>query len=129
DTVPRDRPSPPPAPFKRRALGQHFLRDSGIARAIVDLVAPTPADLVVEIGPGQGALTGELARRAGRTPALEVDRTLIERGRAALRGRGSRRLRPAPQNACECARIRARCRRGNGSGGRGRRRGRSGAAG
>ena len=84
DTVPRDRPSPPPAPFKRRALGQHFLRDSGIARAIVDLVAPTPADLVVEIGPGQGALTGELARRAGRTLALEVDRTLIERLRAAF---------------------------------------------
>src|SRR5207253_11417006 len=82
DTVPRDRPSPPHAPFKRRALGQHFLRDSGIARAIVDLVAPTPADLVVEIGPGQGALTGELARRAGRTLALEVDRGLVERLRA-----------------------------------------------
>jgi 16S rRNA (adenine1518-N6/adenine1519-N6)-dimethyltransferase len=64
---------------KRRALGQHFLRDVGIARAIVDLVAPTPADLVVEIGPGQGALTGELARRAGRVLALEVDRALIER--------------------------------------------------
>jgi 16S rRNA (adenine1518-N6/adenine1519-N6)-dimethyltransferase len=69
---------------KRRALGQHFLRDPGIARAIVDLVAPTPADVVVEIGPGQGALTGELARRAGRVLALEVDRALIERLRVAL---------------------------------------------
>ena len=69
---------------KRRALGQHFLRDLGIARAIVDLVAPTPADLVVEIGPGQGALTGELARRAGRVLALEVDRALIERLRVAF---------------------------------------------
>ncbi len=68
---------------RRRALGQHFLRDAGIARAIVDLVAPTPADLVVEIGPGQGALTGLLARRAGRVQALEVDRALIERLRAA----------------------------------------------
>ena len=38
---------------KRRALGQHFLRDPGIARAIVDLVAPTARDLVVEIGPGE----------------------------------------------------------------------------
>src|SRR5438094_496753 len=47
-----------------------------MARAIVDLVAPTPADLAVEIGPGQGALTGELARRAGRVLALEVDRVL-----------------------------------------------------
>jgi 16S rRNA (adenine1518-N6/adenine1519-N6)-dimethyltransferase len=63
---------------RRRALGQHFLRDAGIARAIVDLVAPTASDLVVEIGPGQGALTDELARRAGRLIALEVDRALLE---------------------------------------------------
>jgi len=69
---------------RRRALGQHFLRDGGIARAIVDLVAPTAADLAVEIGPGQGALTGELARRAGRVLALEVDRVLVERVRAAF---------------------------------------------
>jgi len=69
---------------KRRALGQHFLRDTRIASAIVDLVAPTPSDLVVEIGPGEGALTGELARRAGRVIALEVDRPLVERLRAAF---------------------------------------------
>jgi 16S rRNA (adenine1518-N6/adenine1519-N6)-dimethyltransferase len=69
---------------RRRALGQHFLRDGGIARAIVDLVAPTAADLAVEIGPGRGALTGELARRAGRVLALEVDRALVERVRAAF---------------------------------------------
>jgi 16S rRNA (adenine1518-N6/adenine1519-N6)-dimethyltransferase len=64
---------------KRRALGQHFLRDTGTARRIVDLVAPTSADLVVEIGPGPGALTGELTARAGRVIALEVDRELIPR--------------------------------------------------
>jgi len=69
-------------PDRRRALGQHFLRDAGIARAIVDLVAPTPRDRVVEIGPGEGALTGELARRAGRVTALEVDRALAARLRA-----------------------------------------------
>jgi 16S rRNA (adenine1518-N6/adenine1519-N6)-dimethyltransferase len=69
---------------RRRALGQHFLRDAGIARSIVDLLAPTPADLVVEIGPGQGALTAELSRRAGRVVALEVDRGLSERLRVAL---------------------------------------------
>jgi 16S rRNA (adenine1518-N6/adenine1519-N6)-dimethyltransferase len=61
---------------RRRALGQHFLRDAGIARAIVDLIAPTATDLVVEIGPGEGALTGELARRGGRVIALEVDGAL-----------------------------------------------------
>jgi 16S rRNA (adenine1518-N6/adenine1519-N6)-dimethyltransferase len=64
---------------KRRALGQHFLRDPGIARAIVGLVAPTAHDVVVEIGPGEGALTDELARRSGRLIALEVDRALLER--------------------------------------------------
>lgn len=62
---------------KRRALGQHFLRDRTVARAIVDLVAPTPGDLVVEIGPGQGALTGELAGRAGHVIALEIDADLV----------------------------------------------------
>jgi len=69
---------------RRRALGQHFLRDPGIARAIVDLVAPTERDLVVEIGPGEGALTVELARRGGRLIALEVDSGLIESLRRRL---------------------------------------------
>jgi 16S rRNA (adenine1518-N6/adenine1519-N6)-dimethyltransferase len=68
---------------KRRALGQHFLRDAGLARRIVDLVAPTAADLAVEIGPGLGALTGELAARAGRLIALEVDTELAQRLRGA----------------------------------------------
>jgi 16S rRNA (adenine1518-N6/adenine1519-N6)-dimethyltransferase len=73
---------------RRQALGQHFLRDGGIARSIVDVVAPTPRDLVVEIGPGEGALTTELARRAGHVTALEVDRELAAR----LRARGVDRL-------------------------------------
>jgi 16S rRNA (adenine1518-N6/adenine1519-N6)-dimethyltransferase len=61
---------------RRRALGQHFLRDVAVARAIVDLVAPAPTDLAVELGPGRGALTGELLRRAGRVIALEIDPAL-----------------------------------------------------
>ncbi|OLC60221.1 MAG: ribosomal RNA small subunit methyltransferase A [Candidatus Rokubacteria bacterium 13_1_40CM_4_69_39] len=69
---------------RRRALGQHFLRDAGVARAIVDLVAPARGDLVVEIGPGEGALTGELAGRAGRVVALEIDRGLVARLRARI---------------------------------------------
>ena len=71
-------------PSRRRALGQHFLREPAIARAIVDLVAPTPDDVVVEIGPGEGALTAEVVRRApGRLLALDVDPALVAR----LRGR------------------------------------------
>src|SRR5262245_13356080 len=69
---------------KRRALGQHFLRDRGIARAIVGLLEPTANDLVVEIGPGEGALTDELARRSGRLIALEIDTALLERLRRRL---------------------------------------------
>jgi len=71
---------------KRRALGQHFLRDPAIARAIVDVVAPTASDRVVEIGPGEGALTGELARRAGHVVAIEVDHELAARVRARFPG-------------------------------------------
>src|SRR5712691_5873840 len=71
---------------KRRALGQHFLRDAGLARAIVDLVAPATNDLVLEIGPGEGALTAELARRAGRVIALEVDPVLAAQLRPTLPG-------------------------------------------
>jgi 16S rRNA (adenine1518-N6/adenine1519-N6)-dimethyltransferase len=71
---------------RRRALGQHFLRDTAVARAIVDVVAPTPADLVVEIGPGEAALTGLLASRAGRLVALELDHALAARLRERYPG-------------------------------------------
>ena len=71
---------------KRRALGQHFLRDQAIARAIVDLVAPTERDVVLEIGPGDGALTTLLVGRAGRVIALEVDRAFAAALRARLPG-------------------------------------------
>ncbi len=69
----------PAARGKTRALGQHFLRDAGVARRIVELVAPTARDLVVEIGPGQGALTDLLAQACGRLVALEVDAVLAAR--------------------------------------------------
>ena len=73
----------PAARGKTRALGQHFLRDDVVAQRVVGLVAPTGRDLVVEIGPGRGALTGHLARSAGRLLALEIDVGLA----AALRDR------------------------------------------
>ena len=71
-------PRPPrrAASGKTRALGQHFLRDDDVADRMIALVRPTPRDLVVEVGPGQGALTGRLARAAGRLLALEVDERL-----------------------------------------------------
>ena len=77
----------PPARGKRRALGQHFLRDDWLAGRIVELVAPTVRDLVVEIGPGGGALTEHLARAAGRVLALEIDPALAARLRERFAGR------------------------------------------
>ena len=68
----------PAARGRRRALGQHFLRDDAVARRIVELVGPTAVDLVVEVGPGRGALTERLARAGGRVLALEVDHSLVE---------------------------------------------------
>jgi len=75
-----------PTRGRRRALGQHFLRDEGIARRIVELLRPGLSDLVVEIGPGEGALTGHLAASAGRLVALEVDPGLAARLRERFAG-------------------------------------------
>ncbi|MBI3028774.1 MAG: ribosomal RNA small subunit methyltransferase A [Candidatus Rokubacteria bacterium] len=69
---------------RRRALGQHFLRDAGIARRVVEIAGLTSQDLCVEIGPGEGALTFLLAERAGRLLALEVDEQLVHGLRARL---------------------------------------------
>lgn len=75
-----------PTTGRRRALGQHFLRDEGVARRIVELLRPGLSDLVVEIGAGEGALTGLLAVAAGRLVALEVDRALAARLRERFQG-------------------------------------------
>ena len=72
----------------KKRFGQHFLHDKNILRRIVEYVAPRPADRLVEIGPGEGALTLPLLREAGRLTVIELDRDLIEplRARAAAIG-------------------------------------------
>ena len=60
----------------RKGLGQHFLVAPGVLERIADAADITPADTIVEIGPGLGALTEVLARRAGRVVALELDDAL-----------------------------------------------------
>jgi 16S rRNA (adenine1518-N6/adenine1519-N6)-dimethyltransferase len=54
--------------------GQSFLTQPATARAIVESAGVRPGELVVEIGPGLGALTLPLAERAGRVRAVELDR-------------------------------------------------------
>ena len=63
----------------RKRYGQNFLADPFYVRRIAEAVAPRPGDTVVEIGPGLGALTGELVERAGRIVAIEIDRDLAAR--------------------------------------------------
>ncbi len=60
----------------QKKWGQHFLTDPRILESIVDAAEVTPADTILEIGPGLGHLTRALARRAGRVVAVEVDAEL-----------------------------------------------------
>jgi 16S rRNA (adenine1518-N6/adenine1519-N6)-dimethyltransferase len=61
---------------KRPHLGQNFLADAAAAERIVDALGDVSQTVAVEIGPGKGALTQILARRAGRLIAIELDRML-----------------------------------------------------
>lgn len=61
-------------PLKR--LGQNFLIDANVAKRIVEALSPGHDDAVIEIGPGLGALTFEIARRSGAVIAVEKDRAL-----------------------------------------------------
>lgn len=62
--------------MKRKTLGQHFLVHGPSIRHIVDAARIGSDDLVIEIGPGRGALTGPLVERAARVIAIELDREL-----------------------------------------------------
>ena len=60
----------------RKRFGQHFLEPAWV-RKVVDAISPQAAETFVEIGPGRGALTLELAARAGSVIAVEIDRDAI----------------------------------------------------
>ncbi|MGO4262686.1 16S rRNA (adenine(1518)-N(6)/adenine(1519)-N(6))-dimethyltransferase RsmA [Lysobacter sp. TAB13] len=64
-------------PEAKKHLGQHFLHDQGIISMIVHAVDPKPGDRLVEIGPGQGAITFPLLDRHGELTVIEFDRDLI----------------------------------------------------
>lgn len=69
----------------RKRFGQNFLHDADVVRQIVNAIDPRPGQSIVEIGPGQAALTGALIERAGHLHAIEIDRDLV----AGLRQRFS----------------------------------------
>jgi 16S rRNA (adenine1518-N6/adenine1519-N6)-dimethyltransferase len=69
-------------PRAKRSLGQNFLVDPNIQRRIAEAIHPAPADEVLEIGPGHGALTRHLAGTVRRLVLVELDDQLVERLRA-----------------------------------------------
>ena len=63
----------------RKRFGQNFLRDASVVARIVAAIAPRSGERVVEIGPGEGAMTLPLLQAAGRLTAIELDRDLVAR--------------------------------------------------
>lgn len=60
----------------RKRFGQNFLTDDHIIRAIINAIHINHTDHIVEIGPGQGAITSELLNACGRLDVVELDRDL-----------------------------------------------------
>jgi 16S rRNA (adenine1518-N6/adenine1519-N6)-dimethyltransferase len=75
-------------PGAKKHLGQHFLHEKGIIAKIVQAVDPQPGDRLVEIGPGQGAITFPLLDRHGALTVIEFDRDLIAPLTAASKAHG-----------------------------------------
>ena len=61
----------------KKRFGQNFLTDQGVITSLVDAIAPKPDDLMVEIGPGLGALTKPLLQQLNMLHVVEVDRDII----------------------------------------------------
>lgn len=59
------------------ALGQHFLKDRNIIKKIIEAADITPDSQILEIGPGEGALTKELTKKAKLVRAVELDSNLV----------------------------------------------------
>jgi 16S rRNA (adenine1518-N6/adenine1519-N6)-dimethyltransferase len=68
----------------KKRFGQHFLTDPSILRRIVHFAQVEPGETVVEIGPGRGSLTRELAAAARQVIAIEIDRDLIPQLRTSM---------------------------------------------
>jgi 16S rRNA (adenine1518-N6/adenine1519-N6)-dimethyltransferase len=68
-----------------RRLGQHFLSRKSVLEQIAATACPEPVDVLVEIGPGKGALTSHLLGRANRVIAIEIDQVLVQYLRSRFR--------------------------------------------
>lgn len=61
----------------KKRFGQNFLTDQGIITSLINEIAPQPDDLMVEIGPGLGAMTKPLLQKLKHLHVVEVDRDII----------------------------------------------------
>lgn len=61
----------------KKRFGQNFLTDQGVINSLVEAVSPKVDDLIVEIGPGLGALTQPLLKQLNHLHVVEIDRDII----------------------------------------------------
>jgi len=61
----------------RKRFGQNFLHDPGVIQRIIQVIGPQPGEKLVEIGPGQGAITLPLLKACHQLHVVELDRDLI----------------------------------------------------
>jgi 16S rRNA (adenine1518-N6/adenine1519-N6)-dimethyltransferase len=91
----------------RKRFGQHFLHDPAVIRRIIDAVAPSNGERIVELGPGRGALTWGLLERAKHLDAIEIDRDLARSLEADHRAQGHLRVHVENMLATDFVRLRA----------------------
>lgn len=72
----------------KKSFGQHFLHERRYIERILSAISPRPDDFLVEIGPGEGALTFPLLAAAGKLTAIELDTDLIPNLQANAAGIG-----------------------------------------
>jgi 16S rRNA (adenine1518-N6/adenine1519-N6)-dimethyltransferase len=85
----------PPVHRPRKRFGQNFLHDPQVIQRIVDNIRPRAGQAMVEIGPGEGALTAELLPLLGQLDVVELDRDLIPLLETRLAGLGELRIHQA----------------------------------
>jgi 16S rRNA (adenine1518-N6/adenine1519-N6)-dimethyltransferase len=76
----------------KKRYGQHFLHDPGTIDRIVRAIDPQPADRIVEVGPGRGAITAPLLEGVGVIDVVEIDGDVVPHLSARCAGRGELRV-------------------------------------
>ncbi len=76
----------------KKRFGQHFLHDPGTIDRIVRAIAPRPADRIVEVGPGRGAITAPLLTAVGSIDVIEIDADVVPRLEQRCAGLGTLRI-------------------------------------